>query len=39
VPDTVVEGEGEDYAAVQGDQLTKVLDRLEDAVRALDEAA
>lgn len=32
-PDTVVKGEGEDYAEIQRDQLNKVLDRLEERAR------
>jgi carboxyl-terminal processing protease len=32
-PDTVIEGEGEDYAEIQQDQLNKVLERLEEETR------
>jgi carboxyl-terminal processing protease len=32
-PDTVVEGEGEDYAEIQQDQLNQVLERLEERAR------
>jgi len=32
-PDTEVEGEGEDYAEIQQDQLKRVLDRLEEQAR------
>ena len=32
-PDTVVEGEGDDYAEVQQDQLKRVLDQLEEKAR------
>ncbi len=32
-PDTVVEGEGEDYAEIQQDQLQRVLDELEERAR------
>jgi len=37
-PDTVVEGEGGDYAEIQSDQLNKVLERLEERAR-LEKAA
>jgi carboxyl-terminal processing protease len=32
-PDTVVEGEGDDYAEIQQDQLRRVLDQLEEEAR------
>ncbi len=32
-PDTVIEGEGEDYAEIQQDQLKQVLDQLEEKAR------
>lgn len=32
-PDTVVEGEGEDYAEIQQDQLNQVLERLDEKAR------
>ena len=38
-PDTVVEGEGDDYAEVQEDQLAKVLEHLEEDARTIEEAA
>jgi len=37
-PDTVVEGEGEDYAEIQQDQLNQVLERLDEKARRADPA-
>ena len=38
-PDTVVEGEGDEYADVQEDQLAKVLDALEERAKERANAA
>jgi carboxyl-terminal processing protease len=38
-PDTVIEGEGKNYAAAQEDQLKKVLEQLEDAAKPIEEPA
>ncbi len=37
-PDTVVEGEGEDYAEIQQDQLNQVLERLDEKAHRADPA-